>query len=429
MDRPTKLSISFDEEPSDSTPSLKLPSKPVGPADTILAEALGQEGGKEMLVCNQMLDDESLAKAQTKAAELLPAMMSNTEMLRQFGQDAVADMNALIDDMLARVKPVEIPELTQLMRGLSGEMRQLKGRYDISQPKIAKKLERAIAGHKSLFNRGASLIEQLMAEAEAIQAQIDHIKGELGEKQLKMVANILLYDELYLQNEEEILKVIKVIAVLELVRDFALEKMQSIDADENSPADRQKVEQRRAIADFVALVNMQIIEYKNRLFVGWSTSPQIHNMRTLDVALAQKLFNLMNLTIPVMKSTILQWRLLIESMQSGEAGEVVADAANEWLVAYAQAGANATPQIAQMGQTPTVTPETVANMADSIAQQAESIQEAYIDGTRRRAEVDNAIVTAQRLSQVASEAISDAVVDELLVHATNRLALGEETGA
>ena len=82
---------------------------------------------------------------------------------------------------------------------------------------------------------------------------------------------------------------------------------------------------------------MRINEYQQRLFVAWSTSPQVRNIRTLNYGLGQRLALLVNLTIPTMKLTIAQWGLLLQANQAAQMQQAVADGANEVLSAYASA--------------------------------------------------------------------------------------------
>ena len=84
-------------------------------------------------------------------------------------------------------------------------------------------------------------------------------------------------------------------------------------------------------------------EFQQRLFVAWSTSPQIRNIRSLHYGLGQRLALLVNLTIPTMKLTIAQWGLLMQAQQAAGLQQAVADGANEVLSAYASASGRAVP--------------------------------------------------------------------------------------
>jgi uncharacterized protein YaaN involved in tellurite resistance len=251
----------------------------------------------------------------------------------------------------------------------------------------------------------------------SLEQQLDRVKGFLAGKEQQLTRNVHLYDELYATNEQEIKNVIATIAVMEAIHDQAAAMAAEIHVDVNDPSQRDAAERKRMLSEFVNNMEIKITEYKNRLFVGWTTSPQVTNMRTLDVGLAQKIHLLIDLAIPTMKGTILQWRMLIQAGQGADMERVVAASVNEWLTAYAAAGAEAVPRIAEAVQTPTLTPQSIAAMANSIDQQATSIVEAYENGKARRAEVDDAIVAAQRVIQSATARVSDTVVNDLVAKA------------
>lgn len=396
---------------------LVVPPRPAGQADMVLSQAAATGETRRQLIAMDLLPPDKKQQVQKVAADLLPKMLQNTEIFMNFGEDAVAGMNALIDRMLKEVTPVDIPELESRMRDLSDEMRKIRGKYDVSDPKTRAKLEEWSKGVRRFFGRTRSLIEVLMEDVMSLEQQLDRVKGFLAGKEQQLVRNVHLYDELYATNEQEIKNVIATIAVMEAIHDQAAAMAGEIHVDVNDPSQRDAAERKRMLSEFVNNMEIKITEYKNRLFVGWTTSPQVTNMRTLDVGLAQKIHLLIDLAIPTMKGTILQWRMLIQAGQGADMERVVAQSVNEWLTAYAAAGAEAVPRIAEAVQTPTLTPQSIAAMADSIDQQATSIIEAYENGKARRAEVDDAIVAAQRVIQSATARVSDTVVNDLVAKA------------
>ncbi|MBA3945090.1 MAG: toxic anion resistance protein [Herpetosiphonaceae bacterium] len=414
------LQVQFPRPVGVST-QLIVPPSPEGQANEYMMQLAGSQATRQQLICKDLLTGQSLANAQQLAAELYPQMLANTQIFMEFGKDAIAGMNSLIDQLLREVTPVDIPELTALMRDLNNEMRKIRGKYDISDPQTREKLEKWAQGVRGWFGRHKSLLEALMEDAMSLEQQLDRATSRLAGKAQQLVRNVHMYDQLYTTNEQEIMNVIGTIGVMELIRDMATRDVATITVDPNNPGDRLRSERKRLIAEFVNNMEIKIAEYKNRLFVGWTTSPQVTNMRTLDIGLAQKLDLLINLTIPVMKGTILQWRMMIQSQQGAMMEKVVAEAANEWLTAYANAGAQAVPLIAEAVQTPSLTPQTIAAMAGAVEQQAQGIMDAYATGKQRRAEVDDAIVTAQRVIQNATERVSDNVVNDLVSNATRRL--------
>jgi uncharacterized protein YaaN involved in tellurite resistance len=405
-------------------PPLATPPAPHGQAATFLEQSAGNEQSREQLVCKELLSPDQLGIARQYAAQLYPQMLDNTALFMSFGEDSVAGMNALIDRLLKEVKPVEIPELTAIMTDLTKDMRQIRGKYDISDPAVREKLEKLKNGTQrvfGIFGQTKTFLEMLMEDAQSIDQKLDRVKAALSEKSAQMLRNVLLYDEIYDANEAEISKVIGTIAIMELVRDLAAAEAASIQVTLGDPASRNAAERKRLLAEFIANLQVKIIEYKNRLYVGWTTSPQTTTMRTLDVAVAQKLHLLLNTTIPVMKGTLLQWRMMVQTQQAADMDRVVAESANEWLTAYSAAAAQVVPMIAEQAQTPSLTPQTIYAMANAIEQQADGIVKAYQAGREKRAQVDDAIVKGQRIIQAATEHVSGTVVTELVDEAVKPL--------
>jgi uncharacterized protein YaaN involved in tellurite resistance len=395
-------------------PQLAVPPQPQSQADSFMRQLAAAPETRKELVCKDLLSPESRRSAHQVAEQIFPQMISNTQIFMDFGKDAIAGMNSLIDYMLKQVEPVDIPELTVIMRDLNDDMRKIRGKYDVSDSKVRERLQNWGKGISRFFGQARSLVEALMEDAMSIEQQLDRAKAALGGKAQQLTRNVHLYDQLYTTNEQEIMKVIGSIAVMEVIRDLAIQEGMDIVVDPGNQADRPKAERKRLLAEFVRNMEIKITEYKNRLFVGWTTSPQITNMRTLDVGLAQKLDLLMNLTIPVMKGTILQWRMLIQAQQGAAMEREVAAAANEWLTAYTQAGAQAVPLIANAVETPSLTPQTISAMAGAVEQQSQAIITAYQEGKRRRAETDSAIISAQRVIADSTARVNDAVINDLV---------------
>jgi uncharacterized protein YaaN involved in tellurite resistance len=122
-----------------------------------------------------------------------------------------------------------------------------------------------------------------------------------------------------------------------------------------------------------------------------------------------------------MKATIVQWRMLVQTQDAAKMSKIVQEASNEWLQAYAQAGAMAVPAIAEAIQTPTLTPQTIAAMADSVSKQADGIVHALEVGTQRREEMESAIIDAGKIITDSSARVSDAQIEHITAAATKPL--------
>ncbi|MDG4797071.1 toxic anion resistance protein [Micromonospora sp. WMMD1082] len=394
---------------------------PAGAADTAITGAL-TAGQPRELVCSDLLTPAQRSQAEAAARQLYPAMLANTEQLASFGNSAIDQVNTQVSRIFKEVGRVDIPELTSIMRQLNDRMRTFRRKYDPSDPRIRETFNKFSDAVKGLFRKGRDLLEMLFEEARTVEQQLDRVAGQLSAKQHELRRNVVLCDELYKANEAAIGQLIGAIAVMELVRDEALAEARSITVTPGAVDERDQQERLSLVTEFIQALEVRINEFQQRLFVAWSTSPQVRNIRTLNYGLGQRLALLMNLTIPTMKLTIAQWALLLQANQAADMQQAVADGANDVLSAYARASQSAVPQIARTIQTPTIRPETLLEVAESIDAQARGIEEAVRYGQQKRAEVVDAIVTANQSMAQSANRLSQTVV-ELVTRAKQPLEL------
>ena len=351
--------------------------------------------------------------AEAEAAKLFDEMLANTQVFMIYGTSALEGVNSLVDRLLNEVEPTKIPELQKLMEDLNDGMRDIRYKYDVSDPKVRDKFEKWKGGIWRFIGKSKSLVEMLMEDVTSIESQLDKIGKRLRDRQYQLQKNVVYYDALYEENEKEILKVIYAIGVMELIRDLAIERARAIPVGDASLGDRGGEEQ-ASLVEFSSNMEAKIAEYKGRLFVAWATSPQVRMMRTLNVGLAMRINELLCVTIPTMRATILEWRLLMQTKDAAEMSKLVQDASNDWLKAYAAAGAAVVPMVAELVQTPTLLPQTVEAMAASILTQSEGIVRAMELGDQRRAELDKSMLAAKDVLDSSSRAITEAVVDRIV---------------
>ena len=394
---------------------------PAGAADSAISTALATAEPKTFS-CAALLTTAQREQAEQAARQLYPTMLANTDALANFGNQALDQVNAQVSRIFREVGRVDIPELTSIMHEINDRMRSFRRKYDPSDPKVRETFNKFSDAIRGLFRKGRDLLEMLFEEARSVEQQLDRVAGQLSDKQMELRRNVVLCDELYKANEAAIGQLVGAVAVMELIRDVALADARSITVTPGAPDERDQQERLSLVTEFVQALEVRINEFQQRLFVAWSTSPQVRNIRTLNYGLGQRLALLMNLTIPTMKLTIAQWALLLQANQAADMQQAVADGANDVLSAYATASKTAVPQIARVIQTPTIRPETIIEVADSIDAQARGLEEAVRYGQQKRAEVVTAIVTANQSMSESSQRLSRTVVD-LVTRAKEPVAL------
>jgi uncharacterized protein YaaN involved in tellurite resistance len=397
--------------------SLAVTTPPTAPATEFLAAKALVPVARKELIAFDMLDGATQKGVLTQAQEEFPTLLANNQVLLAYGNGALKPLNDLIDRMSKEIKPIEIPQLTKYMGDLNSGMRKMRLKYDMSDPKVAKWVQDSLGGVREFFGKTRTIIDILLEDARNIYQQLDYVKAQVATKEFEMAKNVQLCDVLYAQNEEELIKIVVVIATMEKIRALALQRAGDIQVDPNNPADRTKGEQKRVISEFAQNMNLKIAEFKNRLFIGWATSPQLTNYRTLNLSTAVRLDLLINVTLPSVKFAIEQWELAIQMQQAAQMIRQIDEFSNQVLATAAAAGAQIAVYVADVTQTPSLDPGTIASMAKSIEDQAAALAAAYQKGIERRRASDAAILDAQRVIANAQKTVSDATLNTALERA------------
>lgn len=408
-------------QPAPETPTT---SALAGKADLVVAS------GPQALVCKDLLNPESLAKATVYAKQELPALIADPNNLAKLGNEAVEGVNALAGRMLHEAgKAANIPELTTLTNELDDRIRSFTSRY--SQSDRADQIHRARDAYDGMkdkvldfFAKYRDMLHMLLKDAKGLEAYLDSLTAQITDRQGQLSLNVEMCNELLSENEQAISRLTGVIAIMEIIRDQAADAMNAIkvDAGDTSPESRTKREQRDQIATLVQQLDVRIGEFKQRLFVAWATSPQVRNIRTISYGLGQRLGLLITLTIPVFKLTVVEWVAVMQADRAAQLGEAVADTNERALEAFAQASGEIIPRVAQALQTPSMSPESILLIADSLHKQAVGFEDAYRYGIAERAKVEAAIMKgAQTIA--ASQDEQARVIGELIQGAQHPLEL------
>lgn len=395
---------------------------PIGPAEEALNQQIGQDGTPRQVNCFELLDESTQDVIRGEAAEVYARMVEDTAYLMQYGQKSVDSMNALIDKMFSGINPVEIPEITELMDNLTSEMGTLHDKYNVKNPKILKAIDKAVEGKgRFLWSKADNHVKGMLYDARQTKGKIDIVHGELLAKKQHMLKNASMYDRLYKMNQIEILKMIRVIATLEQVRILAEQDMRKITTDPDIISAGESNEKVGEISDFLRLLDLQINAFKERLIYGWTTGPDIRRSRHAVVALAHSINSLMKLTVPTMQGTVLKWILLVEAKQAAQLKGIVANAANMWNVAGAEASAQAIPEITKAALAPVITDETIDKIAELAGIQAEKLLDVYNDVNQQQQAANDAMYRTRLALQKSNIELAEVAVEDDLLERARRL--------
>lgn len=264
------------------TNDLSAQEVPPAPEDRLagrLPEDLKDQKIREQIVCTELLATDDLKKAQQEAKQLYEKLIQDTVQLMNYGKSAVTNLNAQIRAAQDQVEPVEIDELHQDIKRVSTNMEGLSEQYNPEDPKVAEKIQREVSGKKGLFSRGPSILTRLEIDRSNTEQLIDGVAAKILEKVELVLKNIALDDHLFQQNEEELLNLIYVVAVMELVRDQAKDEIKELENNQGDKSAHEGETRKRILTSFVHNMTIKITEYKNRMFIGRTSSQQIMHRR------------------------------------------------------------------------------------------------------------------------------------------------------
>lgn len=394
---------------------------PIGPAEKALNENF-DKGDPKGLSAFALLDEETQKVIAAEAMDLYDRMADDTAYLMEYGQDAVDSMNALIDSLLSDVNPVEIPEITELMENLTGEMGNLHEKYNVRNPKILKAIDKAVQGKgRYLWSKADNYVQGMLFDARETKGKVDMVHAELLTKKQHMLKNASMYDRMYQMNQMEILKMIRVIATLEQVRVLAEKDMKEVAVDPDIISAGEDNEKVGEISDFIRLVDLQINAFKDRLIYGWTTGPDIRRSRHAVVALAHSINSLMKLTVPTMQGTVLKWILLVEAKQAAQLKGIVADAANMWNIAGAEASAEAIPEITRAALAPVITDETINRISELAGIQTDKLLAVYQEVNEQQQASNQAMYRTRLALQKSNMELANVTIEDDLIQRAKRL--------
>lgn len=156
------------------------------------------------------------------------------------------------------------------------------------------------------------------------------------------------------------------------------------------------------VTEVANILEQQHSEYMSRLYVAWTTTPQMRNLVKVSSDMKQRLGMLRRNTIPTMKLSIAQLGILQQSIKSSQTADAIVNANNAALQMLADTSKEAIPMMERTAQNPTLSVASVTKLAESLVAQNNGIIAAIDEGRQKRRELEAAIVRS-------AETINDSV--------------------
>ncbi|VGV89511.1 TelA-like protein MW1294 [Streptococcus pyogenes] len=357
-----------------------------------------------------------------KAPALVDTFLADQNALLDFGQSAVEGVNATVNHILAEQKKLQIPQVDDLLKSTNRELNGFIAKYKDATPVDLDKKPNFL---QKLFKQSRDTLQEFYFDSQNIEQKMDSMAAAVVKQEDTLARNIVSAELLIEDNTKSIEHLVGVIAFIEASQKEASQRAAALQKDlktkDSATPDYQiKADLLARTTEVINTLEQQHTEYLSRLYVAWTTTPQMRNLVKVSSDMRQKLGMLRRNTIPTMKLSIAQLGMMQQSVKSGMTADAIINANNAALQMLAETSKEAIPALEQSAQNPTLSMKSVTSLAESLVAQNNGIIAAIDHGRKERAQLESAIIRS-------AETINDSVKlrDQNIVQAL--LSEGKET--
>ncbi len=351
------------------------------------------------------LTPEQQTGIRAKAPQLVDNFLANQNALLDFGKEAVEEVNATVNHILSEQKKIEIPQVDELLANTNRELNGFVAKYkDIS---TSVELEKKPGFFQRLFKQTKNDLQEFYFDSQTIEKKMDSMAASVVKQEEVLARNIVSAELLIENNTKSIENLVGVIAFIEATGQEAAERAKQAQEQIANLApttvEYQVASEKLArVTEVANILEQQHSEYMSRLYVAWTTTPQMRNLVKVSSDMKQRLGMLRRNTIPTMKLSIAQLGILQQSIKSSQTADAIVNANNAALQMLADTSKEAIPMMERIAQNPTLSVASVTKLAESLVAQNNGIIAAIDEGRQKRRELEAAIVRS-------AETINDSV--------------------
>ncbi|HFH9925216.1 TPA: toxic anion resistance protein [Streptococcus suis] len=351
------------------------------------------------------LTPEQQTGIRAKAPQLVDNFLANQNALLDFGKEAVEEVNATVNHILSEQKKIEIPQVDELLANTNRELNGFVAKYkDIS---TSVELEKKPGFFQRLFKQAKNDLQEFYFDSQTIEKKMDSMAASVVKQEEVLARNIVSAELLIENNTKSIENLVGVIAFIEATGQVAAERAKQAQEQIANLApttvEYQVASEKLArVTEVANILEQQHSEYMSRLYVAWTTTPQMRNLVKVSSDMKQRLGMLRRNTIPTMKLSIAQLGILQQSIKSSQTADAIVNANNAALQMLADTSKEAIPMMERIAQNPTLSVASVTKLAESLVAQNNGIIAAIDEGRQKRRELEAAIVRS-------AETINDSV--------------------
>lgn len=362
-------------------------------------------------------------KLMDSAVPTLGLFMGDENRINHYGDKTVEKVNDLVDKQLEHVnKRANYPEINKMIRDMTGEFSESVEEYE--KHTSFDVIDETESNFKRWFRQRLETMKRNRFDAKSMMERFDYIESKLNEKNAELAYNISWGQQLITANNQAIDNLIMVTASIEAIRDLAARKADELESelqgmDMSDPNWHNLDDERAALAVVIHDLDIKHSEYVTKLFDAHSSNAQVRNIIAISQGIRQKSNSVVTSTIPNMKRVIAQ---IVMTMDAREQAEFINDSqhADEMARAYLDRTATENNKfVMRVAESPVLTPEAIRSTAEAIVRQNNEFIESIEEGTKRRAEVEQEVVTGVNLIDRSIRDRDTHVIDALMGEAAS----------
>lgn len=349
---------------------------------------------------------------------ILEKFINDENSINHYGDKVIARVNQIVDNKLSKVssdKDMNYPEINKLIRDMTGEFTEQVDDYQSTSFDLNKS-ESAV---KKWFKKKMDAFKKNRFDAQSLNQRFDYVKAKLASNNAKLSDNISWGQQLIRENNNAIDNLIILTASIEGIRDEAERRARELqkqlkETDITNPEWHRIDDERTALAVIIHDLDIKHNECVVRLFDAHATNAQIRNIIAISQGIKQKSSQVETSVIPQMKLVISEIEATMQAKSSAELIQSVQDSAEAARHYLNKASLENTKYSMDIAESPTQSAQSIMERAQSIEAQNNELIASIIDGTRRRREVEQAVVTGVQLIDKSVRDRDRRIIDALM---------------
>ncbi|MDN7786016.1 toxic anion resistance protein [Burkholderia contaminans] len=305
---------------------------------------------------------------------------SSTAVL-SFGDDAMRELSAYSDRILADVKGKDVGEAGALLSNLQDQIRSLDPESLQKQGFVSRMLGTA-----------QRAVERFVRRYEDVSSQINEVALRLEIWREAMRRDIAMLDDLHANGVQYVKNLDTYITAGEqYVAEFRQSRMPELQAAMSGLSDDERALQQEKVQDLARNIDRlerKVHDLKLARMVGLQRLPQIRIVQNGDALLVDKIHTAIHTAIPAWKAQFITALALERQKQAYETQQAVVDMTNELLRKNAEQLHRSATSIEQASQRSVIDIESVRHANELLLRTVGDVMEIQAEGRKNRAAVE-----------------------------------------